>query len=50
MRPMTPLQASMASLNMVLPQEAWPTMAKLRMSGGEYFCITYPIVPARPFA
>src|SRR5205814_6671033 len=34
MRLMTPLQASMASLSMVLPEATCPTMAKLRISGG----------------
>src|SRR5436190_1202641 len=36
MRLITPAQASMASLSIVLPAEAWPTMAKLRMSAGLY--------------
>src|SRR5271166_2061931 len=31
MRPIVPLQASMASLSSVLPEDACPTMAKLRM-------------------
>src|SRR3974377_1797330 len=31
MRPMAPLQASIASLSSVLPDDACPTMAKLRM-------------------
>src|SRR6476660_5722568 len=31
MRPMVPLQASIASLSSVLPDDACPTMAKLRM-------------------
>src|SRR5271165_134974 len=31
MRPIVPLQASMASLSSVLPDDACPTMAKLRM-------------------
>jgi len=35
MRPMAPLHASMASASMVLPAEAWPTMAKFRMSWEE---------------
>src|SRR5208283_2761150 len=39
MRPMAPLQASMASLNMVFPHEAWPTMAKLRKSFAESVCM-----------
>src|SRR5208282_5689520 len=39
MRPMTPAQASMASPNIVLPLEAWPTMAKFRISSGANFCI-----------
>jgi hypothetical protein len=29
----------MASLNKVFPQEAWPTMAKLRMSFAESVCM-----------
>jgi hypothetical protein len=36
MRVITPAQASIASLRIVLPDEAWPTMAKLRMSAGLY--------------
>src|SRR6516225_7715117 len=31
MRPMVPLQANMASLRTVLPEDACPTMAKLRI-------------------
>src|SRR5690348_9837269 len=33
---MTPAVASMASLSIVLPEEAWPTMAKLRISAAWY--------------
>jgi hypothetical protein len=44
MRPMTPLQASIASLSMVLPQEAWPTMAKLRISLAESVCMTVTLL------
>ena len=34
MREMTPPHISMASQSIVLPEEAWPTTAKLRMSAG----------------
>ncbi len=32
----TPAASSIASLSMVLPEEAWPTIAKLRISPGLY--------------
>jgi hypothetical protein len=35
MRPMTPAHASIASLSIVLPDDAWPTMAKFRRSPAE---------------
>jgi hypothetical protein len=34
-RPMTPAHASIASLSVVLPDDAWPTVAKLRTSPAE---------------
>jgi hypothetical protein len=34
-RPMTPAPASIASLSVVFPDDAWPTMAKLRRSPAE---------------
>jgi hypothetical protein len=40
MRPMTPAQASIASLSVVLPDDAWPTMAKFRRSPAEGVAIT----------
>src|SRR4051812_22189380 len=36
MRPILPEQASIASASMVLPAEAWPRIAKLLRSDGEY--------------
>src|SRR5678815_3114411 len=35
-RLITPALASIASLSMVFPEEAWPTIAKLRISEGWY--------------
>src|SRR5262249_60159726 len=35
MRPITPAHASIASLSVVLPDDAWPTMAKFRRSSAE---------------
>src|SRR4029079_13704630 len=35
MRPITPAHASIASLSVVLPDDAWPTMAKFRRSRAE---------------
>src|SRR5678816_3200543 len=35
-RLITPALANMASLSMVFPEEAWPTIAKLRISEGWY--------------
>ena len=35
MRPIAPLQSNIASLRIVLPDDACPTMARLRMSAGE---------------
>jgi hypothetical protein len=35
MRPMTPAHASIASLSVVFPDDAWPTVAKLRRSPAE---------------
>src|SRR5262245_12819406 len=40
MRPMTPAHASIASLSVVLPDDAWPTMAKFRRSPAEEVVIT----------
>jgi hypothetical protein len=40
MRPMTPAQASTASLSVVLPDDAWPTKAKFRRSPAEGVAIT----------
>src|SRR5580765_1786771 len=40
MRPMTPAHASIASLSIVLPDDAWPTMAKFRRSPAEGVAIT----------
>src|SRR5260221_6808935 len=39
MRLMTPALASMASLSIVFPEEAWPTTAKFRISESWYSCI-----------
>ena|SRR5438067_13606740 len=36
MRLITPAQASIASLSIVFPDDAWPTTAKFRMSPGLY--------------
>src|SRR3982074_2717257 len=36
MRLITPAHASIASLSMVFPEDAWPTIAKLRISPGLY--------------
>src|SRR5438067_8239597 len=48
MRLMTALQASMASLSMVLPEAACPTMAKLRISGGWSIFIPKCVFRVRP--
>src|SRR5262249_22697440 len=40
MRPMTPAHASIASLSVVFPDDAWPTIAKFRSSPAEGVTIT----------